>query len=148
MPTLKPDGCLGLVLHPTSDPAAVVGKIASWARSHGKEVIADARDAARVPGVEAVSEPELIERSDSLVSLGGDGTLLGALRLVAHRPVPVLGVNLGHLGFLVEIDPDELPEALDRLEAEEFTLEPHSALLIDAEAHAVGFNDLALVRIP
>ena len=42
--------------------------------------------------------------------------MLGALRLVARRPVPVLGVNLGNLGFLVEVEPEELPAALDRLE--------------------------------
>src|SRR3954451_13386774 len=149
MPTLKPDGCLGLVLHPTSDPAVVVEKIASWARSHGKEVIADARDAARVPGVEAVSEPELIERSDSLVSLGGDGTLLGALRLVAHRPVPVLGVNLGNLGFLVEIEPNELDAALDRLAAGDYTIEEHSAaVLTDRGDESVAFNDIALGSVP
>jgi len=51
-------------------------------------VIIDARDAARVPDdVEPVSEAELIDQADVLVSLGGDGTMLGALRLVAQRPV-------------------------------------------------------------
>ena len=50
------DGRLGLVLHPRSDPTPVVDKITGWARSHGKQVIADARDAARLPGdLEAVS---------------------------------------------------------------------------------------------
>ena len=75
--------------------------------------------------------------------------MLGALRLVAKRPVPVLGVNLGNLGFLVEVEPDELPQALDRLEREEFTVEPHSALQLRAgDEETVGFNDVALVRVP
>ncbi|MDA0138625.1 NAD(+)/NADH kinase [Solirubrobacter sp. CPCC 204708] len=61
----------------------------------------------------------------------------------------MLGVNLGHLGFLVEIHPDELPEALDRLEAEQFTVEPHSALLVGiGDDESVGFNDVAIVRVP
>src|SRR4029453_5502695 len=116
MPTLKPGGRLGLVLHPRSDPTPVAERLMSWARSHGKQEIADARDAARLPDdLEPVSEAELASEADVLGSLGGDGTMLGALRLVAHRPVPILGVNLGSLGFLVEVEPHELHAALDRL---------------------------------
>jgi NAD+ kinase len=150
MPIVKPGGRLGLVLHPRADPTAVVEKVTGWARSHGKRVIVDARDAARVPAdVEAVSEEQFIERSDALVSLGGDGTMLGALRLVAHRPVPVLGVNLGNLGFLVEIQPDELDDALDRLDAGDYTIEEHSAaMLTDGSTESVAFNDIALASVP
>jgi NAD+ kinase len=56
-------------------------------------------------------------------------------------------VNVGHLGFLVEIQPEELPDALDRLEREDFTIEEHSALWLGG-SEAVAFNDLALVRVP
>jgi hypothetical protein len=49
MQTMKPAGRLGLVLHPRSDPKPVAEKVTSWARSHGKQEIADARDAARLP---------------------------------------------------------------------------------------------------
>jgi NAD+ kinase len=150
MATLQPSGCLGLVLHPRTDPTAVVETLARWARSHGKALIVDARDGARVPaGVEAVDEAEFVARADALVSLGGDGTMLGALRLVAHRPVPVLGVNLGHLGFLVEIQPDELDDALDRLDAGEYTVEEYSAaVLTDGAEEPVAFNDIALASVP
>ena len=110
-----------------------------------------AGDAARWDGgdVAVVSEAELAEQADAVVGLGGDGTMLGALRLVARRPVPVLGVNLGHLGFLVEVQPEELHDALDRLERLDFTIEQHSALWLGADGdEAVAFNDLALVRVP
>src|SRR4051794_23632653 len=128
MPTLKETERLGLVLHPRTDPTEVVEKLMDWARSHGKQVIADAKDAARLPGdVESVSEAQLADQAEALISLGGDGTMLGALRLVAQRPVPVLGVNLGDRGFLVEIQPHELDEALDRLETGEDTIEEDSA---------------------
>jgi NAD+ kinase len=150
MQTLKPGGRVGLVLHPRSDPAPVAEKLTSWARSHGKQVIAEARDAARLPdGVELVSADELAREADALISLGGDGTMLGALRLVAERPIPILGVNLGQLGFLVEIEPHELDAALDRLETGDYTVEEHSGLVLtDGDDESIAFNDIALGSVP
>jgi NAD+ kinase len=94
-----------------------------------------------------VPAAEFADRVDALVALGGDGTMLGAMRLVVGRPVPVLGVNYGNVGFLVEVDPAELAAALDRLMEGRFTLEPHSAL--DAVCPESGlattaFNDVVL----
>jgi NAD+ kinase len=150
MPRIKPGGRIGLVLHPRSDPAPVMDKITSWARSHGKRVIVDARDAARVPDdVEPVSEAQLVDQAEALVSLGGDGTMLGALRLAARRPVPILGVNLGNLGFLVEVQPHELEAALDRLDMGDYTVEEHSAaVLTDRGDESIAFNDIVLGSVP
>jgi NAD+ kinase len=142
---------IALVLHPRRDPGPVLDAIGAWAIAHGSRLLMRAEDAARWDGdTTVVSDAQLVERADAVVSLGGDGTMLGALRLVARRPVPVLGVNLGHLGFLVEIQPEELMEALDRLERRDFTIEQHSALWLgaDGDDEAVAFNDLALVRVP
>jgi NAD+ kinase len=150
MPRLKSNGRLGLVLHPRSNPTPVAEKLTSWARSHGKQVIADERDAARLPDdVERVSEAQLVDQADALISLGGDGTMLGALRLVAQRPVPILGVNLGGLGFLVEVEPQELDAALDRLDTGDYTIEDHSAaVLTDGDDESIAFNDIALGSVP
>ena len=140
---------IALVLPPRRDPGAALDEIGNWATSHGSRLLVRAEDAARWDGdVTVVSDAELAERADAVVSLGGDGTMLGALRLVARRPVPVLGVNIGSLGFLVEVQPEELPHALDRLERLDFTIERHSALWLGADDEAVAFNDLALVRVP
>jgi NAD+ kinase len=139
---------IALVLHPRRDPGPVLDRIAAWAARHGTALLMRAADAARWDGEAiVVTDEELCARADAVLSLGGDGTMLGALRLVARRPVPVLGVNLGNLGFLVEVEPAELPEALDRLERSEFTIERHSGLWLDG-TEAVAFNDLALVRVP
>ena len=136
------------MLHPRRDPGPVLDAVGNWAALHGSRLLMRAEDAARWDGdVTVVSDAELAERAVAVVSLGGDGTMLGALRLVARRPVPVLGVNLGNLGFLVEVQPDELPTALDQLERSDFTIEQHSALWLDGD-EAVAFNDLALVRVP
>jgi NAD+ kinase len=113
-------------------------------------VIVDARDSARVPDdVEPVSEAQLVGQAEALVSLGGDGTMLGALRLVAERPVPVLGVNLGSRGFLVEVQPSELDAALDRLDTGDYTIEAHcGAVLTDGSDESIAFNDVALASVP
>lgn len=139
-----------LVLHPRRDVSAVVASVVRWAQRNGAEVLVGSADAGRVgAGVRAVEPGELARGCDAVVSVGGDGTMLGALRLVADRPVPVLGVHLGRLGFLVEVQPSELDAALDRVAAGEFVLEPHSALRVRLdEERLIAFNDVALVRQP
>lgn len=125
-------------------------KIVRWARSHGREVLVAARDAGRSPdGVQHVTDEELAREADALVSLGGDGTMLGALRLAARRPVPVIGVNLGRRGFLVEVEPDEVDAALDRLESGDFTIEEHSAAVVShGRQEMLAFNDVVLASVP
>ena len=120
-----------------------------------------------VRNLEISAEPRLLDHLpgaaefvpddvDLLVTLGGDGTLLRGARLVAPRHVPVLGVNLGYLGFLTSITPQELADALPRFFAgdywldERFTLEarvvngsgvpgPSYVALNDAVLHKGGF---------
>ncbi|MGY1734752.1 NAD(+)/NADH kinase [Geodermatophilus sp. SYSU D00684] len=76
--------------------------------------LADRDDVARLSltGVTAVASEELAGTCDGVIALGGDGTIPGAMRMVSARPVPVLGVNLCHLGFLGEVEGRELGEAL------------------------------------
>jgi NAD+ kinase len=137
---------LGLVLHPTKDVTASVRTVVAWARRHRVEVAVREGDAARSgDGVVVLDEPRFLERVDALVSLGGDGTMLGAMRLVAARPVPVLGVNHGNVGFLVEVEPHALPAALDRIEVGDYVVEPHSCIEVDDGVSAgIAFNDLVL----
>jgi NAD+ kinase len=144
-----------LVLHPRRDVSPVVRTVVRWAEEHGAEVLVRSTDAHRIgAGVRAVEADELAGGCDAVLSVGGDGTMLGALRLVADRPVPVLGVHLGRLGFLVEVRPSDLEVALDRIAAGDFVLESHSALRVGLGAEVksgeamVAFNDLALARQP
>ncbi len=69
---------------------------------------------------------------DALLSLGGDGTLLRAARLLDGRPVPILGVNLGRLGFLTSCAGDELEDGVRRLAAGDYMVEPRMALVASA----------------
>ena len=107
---------IGLVVHPSNPVGESIRVLTEFAGRQQRTLIARESDAERVgPGVELVPEDTFADRVDALVALGGDGTMLGAMRLVVGRPVPVLGVNHGNVGFLVEVTPDELPDALDRL---------------------------------
>jgi NAD+ kinase len=84
-----------------------------------------------------------------MVSLGGDGTMLRAMRLSAGPRPPVLGVNVGKLGFLAEIDPPEVGDALEAIDGNRFTVEPRSAVQADfLGGQHVAFNDVDLARIP
>ncbi|TQS39825.1 NAD(+)/NADH kinase [Cryptosporangium phraense] len=141
---------IGLVFHPTKNVLPVASTVVEWAGRHEFGVYVREADRDRAPeGVSALPPEEFVRTCDALVSIGGDGTMLGALRLVADSPRPVLGVNLGKLGFLIEVDPVELPAALDRLSAEDFTVEPHSCLRISVDGKEfVAFNDLAVIRQP
>ncbi|HEY3878503.1 MAG TPA: NAD(+)/NADH kinase [Trebonia sp.] len=141
---------IGLVLHPQRDSAEAVGAVLGWAAGNGTQVLGIGDEIMRLNcAATAVSASELGRRSDLLVSLGGDGTMLRAMRLADGQRAPVLGVNLGKLGFLAEVDVPELPRALSAIDANDYTIEPR--LAIDAtmgSAVFTAFNDVAAVRVP
>ncbi len=141
---------VGLVLHPKRDSKPAIDAIVDWAEARRVSVFGLPDEIGRIDcSAIAVPAEELVDRAGILVSLGGDGTMLRAMRLIMGRPTPVLGVNVGKLGFLAEIDVAELPDALSAFDAHSYTVEPRTAVstvIGGTEVHA--FNDLALVRIP
>jgi NAD+ kinase len=141
---------VGLVLHPERDSATAVTAVLDWADRRGIEVLGIGAEIRRLNcAAVAVTAAELGERADLVVSLGGDGTMLRAMRLADRQRAPVLGVNLGKLGFLAEVDVPQLPDALSAIDARQFTIEPRLAVDAVLGGTAVtGFNDVALVRYP
>lgn len=88
---------------------------------------------------------EGLEGSDLIVTLGGDGTLLSGIDEAMRLDVPMLGVNLGHVGFLTEIEPDQIDQTVDRLARGDYWEEPR--MLLQAEGHALfGLNDVTITR--
>ncbi|HEY2507856.1 MAG TPA: NAD(+)/NADH kinase [Streptosporangiaceae bacterium] len=141
---------VGLVLHPQRDSAEAVGAILSWAARRRIQVLGVGSEIARLNcAAVAVPAAELGRRSDLLVSLGGDGTMLRAMRLADRQRAPVLGVNLGKLGFLAEVDVPELSSALSAVDAQQFTVEPRLAVdAVIGDQTWTAFNDVAAVRFP
>ncbi|MGW6929099.1 NAD(+)/NADH kinase [Lentzea sp. NPDC054927] len=140
----------GLVLHPQRDSAAAVEAVLGWATKRGVEILGIKDEIQRLRcEATPVSAEELGRRADLLVSLGGDGTMLRAMRMADGEKAPVLGVNLGKLGFLAEVDVPDLPAALSAIDAHDFTVEPR--LAVDAtfgDQKVTAFNDIAVVRVP
>src|SRR3954464_2945838 len=142
---------MGLVLPPRRDCSPAVSRVAAWTSTHGVQLLASADDVSRLAldGVTPVSVEELADTSDGLIALGGDGTLLGAMRLVADRPVPVLGVNLGRLGFLAEVEGADLDAAPEALAEGRSTIETRACLVVRHDsAEQLAFNDAVLARVP
>jgi len=140
----------GLVLHPRRDSAAAVRAVLGWAGHRGIEILGIEDEIVRLDcAAVGVTAEELGRRSDLVVSLGGDGTMLRAMRLADGQRAPVLGVNLGKLGFLAEVDVPDLPDALSAIDEHRFTVEPRLAVDAVLEGRRItAFNDIAVVRVP
>lgn len=140
---------IGMVLHPRRDSAEAMRLILDWAGRKGAEVVGLPDEVERIGGMVRAVEAGELPKCDLLVSMGGDGTMLRAMRLSQPVGVPVLGVNLGRLGFLAEIDVPDLPAALAEVDAGEFTVETRVAVQAESSAGtAYAFNDIALIRHP
>jgi NAD+ kinase len=141
---------VGMVLHPQRDSAEAVNAILGWADRNGATVYGIGNEIVRLNcAATAVSADELGKRSELIVSLGGDGTMLRAMRLADGQRAPVLGVNLGKLGFLAEVDVPDLPAALSAIDSQDFTVEPRLAVdSVVAGQRVTAFNDIAVVRVP
>ncbi len=84
---------------------------------------------------------------DIVVSLGGDGTMLRALELCLAYQIPVLGVNFGHLGYLTEVEPEELIESLERFFAGDFEIEERMTLDVRVRKLNSDSSDMRFVAV-
>lgn len=107
----------------------VAREVTTWLRSHGYKLTADSVTREFCPDCEPAEREELAEkRPDFVIVLGGDGTLLSAARNVAIADIPILGINLGSLGFLTEIRQDEIATALEAVDSGQCRISPRSML--------------------
>ena len=141
---------MGIVLHPHRDSAEAVNTILTWAAARGVTVLGLDQEIGRLDGVAVIVSPAaMADQADLLVALGGDGTVLRAMRLSDGRRAVVLGVNLGKLGFLAEVDVPDLSAALTAISDGDYKIEIRAALdaVIGAQ-RLTAFNDIVVVRVP
>jgi NAD+ kinase len=111
------------------DAVRLAGEVAEWLAARGIEVLVDETLAADLPAARSCPAAAIAAEVDLFIVLGGDGTLLSVSRLVEERRTPILGINLGSLGFLTEVTRDETIPVLERLLAGE--LEVSERLRLD-----------------
>jgi len=149
---VKTDAAIGVVVHPRRESREHIERLVRWADGHGKVVRSLEEAHEMMPAeVEIVADDELAVDSALVIALGGDGTILRALKLATVHEVPVLGVNLGRLAFLAEVNLDDLPSALDQIDRGDYRTEERSTMTVTGELDGLpltAFNDSALSRIP
>jgi len=124
---------VGIVSKPNkAEVAEVMPQLMDWLRSNGRDFVVDPETAVHAGGVRAVSRQEMANLDlEFLIVLGGDGTFLSAARAVAKSGTPIVGVNLGALGFLTEIPIEELYATLEGIERGSFALDTRSMVHCD-----------------
>jgi len=95
-------------------------ELGSWLRETAPQIVFDDKS--------IVSESDLPNQCDMLIALGGDGTMLSAARIVGNHEIPILGVNLGKLGFLAEVSVDELQQCLNDVLEGKYLIEERMVL--------------------
>jgi NAD+ kinase len=150
---IRPPRHLGIVGNRGKEGVrALLPPLVRWVKAQGRSVSLERGLARGIRGVGAgVSLDTLVRRADAILVLGGDGTMLGAARAASVAGVPILGVNLGGLGFLTETAQEDLYPSLTRLFRGDVTLERRTMV----EAHVrrrdsktvwqeVGLNDAVI----
>jgi NAD+ kinase len=121
---------VGVLVKPNQPEALkTICRLVEWCAEHGIAVAGGPRlrreeiEAQTGCAVEALSHEELVRAADLIVVLGGDGTMIGAARMVGDAETPVLGVNFGTLGYLADFTVDDMIPALESVLAGDYTID-------------------------
>jgi NAD+ kinase len=127
---------IAFVVHPERPEAAAIARHATtWLEGRGHHAV-------EVPDTGAHPDAALDGAVDLAVSLGGDGTMLRTVALACAHGTPILGVNLGRLGYLTEVEPDGLESALGRFLSGDYTVEERITLEVAIERGGTGPPEL------
>jgi NAD+ kinase len=110
--------------------------VVTWLRARSIDVMLDTTSASLLGEQGGFQKTQLAGTADVLLVLGGDGTMLNAARLAGERGIPILGVNMGGLGFLTEVRLENLYPSLERVFANDFVLDER--LMLQTHVHRHG----------
>ncbi len=134
------------------DAEKVIGRIVEWGDSNAVELTLckTASDSIET-SLPVVPRDEIAARSDVVVSLGGDGTMLATARAVGDAGIPILGINLGSLGFLTQLQPAVLEETLSAVLDGKYILEERMVAEVELENNEqldsnFALNDIVIDR--
>lgn len=94
------------------------------------------------------SETDALQKSDIVIALGGDGTMLHTAQMVKYSSKPVLGINTGRLGFMANIQPSQIEEAFDHIIKNDFTVDKRDLLhaTVSGEKHYYALNEFLFTK--
>jgi NAD+ kinase len=140
---------VALVVHRLRREAVTVAReAAAWLAERGHEVRLVREVADELDLSECACDPEKLATGlDLAVSLGGDGTMLHTVELVARDGVPVLGVNAGRLGYLTEVEPAQLPDALERFLTGDYEILERMTLAVVVESRSASLPSSTLFAL-
>lgn len=124
----------------------LISELVEWLESRGAEVVLDNEVASFIGREGGISKTKIGDMIDVLVVLGGDGTFLSAARLIVKKNVPLLGVNLGGLGFLTEVSIDEAKKVLESVLKGNFQTENRMLLIAHVHRHEERIADYSVVN--
>jgi NAD+ kinase len=139
------------------EPAELLKELLPWLRQKGHETLVDT-ETASVLNIEGFQRSQIPSLSDVIIVLGGDGTMLSTCRLVGDKEVPILGINIGGLGFITEVQVEKLYEIAEKILSGNCPVEErlmlkaqvlrHGALIAEyVVLNEVVVNKAALARI-
>lgn len=117
-----------------SEPVELVKNLLPWLKGKGADCFVDF-EVAQSLGIEGYSRSQIPDLVEIVIVFGGDGTMLSVARLVCEKAIPILGVNLGGLGFITEVNVAELYEAMERVLMGQFEVEDRLMLAASVRRH-------------
>jgi NAD+ kinase len=127
---------IGIICKPGKpEPPEILREIIPYMEEKGFEIYLE-EHAAKIVQRTGVGREQIPDLVDAVIVLGGDGTMLSVARLVAHKGIPILGVNLGGLGFITEVNRSEIKESIDKMLGEQCSVEER--LMLKVHIHRFG----------
>ena len=137
---------VGVVVNTTKkEIGRTVDQLRRLVSGHGAEILVCENPVS--PSKDQVSAETLVQEAEIVIALGGDGTILRAANLVQASSIPILGVNLGRLGFLADSAPEELEDAMRRLIDGDYGVEDRLALRATVgDVEAFALNEIVIEK--